>query len=88
MTTPKNPATPLLLHEHLKTLLIDWEGDDILRHLELSYEKFRLFGVSALGAEPDYQHQKVNSQGIRPFRVDDPILWLLADRGFVAKRKG
>ena len=76
------------LHEHLKSLLDEWGGDDILRHLELSYQKFRLFGVSALGAEPDYRTQTVNSQGIRPFRVDDPILWLLAERGFVAKGKG
>jgi hypothetical protein len=92
MPAPKEPYYDEVegesLHEHLKSLLTDWEGDDILRHLELSYQKFRLFGVSALGAEPDYRTQKVNSQGIRPFRVDDPILWLLAERGFVAKRKG
>ncbi len=73
----------LSMHEHVKALLEQWGGSEITRYLELNYESFRLFGVSALGAEPDYATNAVNPQGVRPFRVADPILWLLAHQGFL-----
>ena len=52
--------------------------------MQLNYADFRFFAVSALGAEPDYAAQSVAPGGVRPHRVEDPILWLLAKEGTVA----
>lgn len=76
------------IHDHVMALVANWGGDGLLRKLEHEYENFRLFGVSALGAEPDYHSGSVNSRGLLPHRVADPLLWLMADRGFIQKSVG
>jgi hypothetical protein len=63
--------------EHLRALLTDLDADDIDAHLRSHYKKFRYFAVSSLGAEPDYVGGIIDPGGVRPFRVDEPLLWLL-----------
>jgi hypothetical protein len=63
--------------EHLRALLTELDADDIDAHLRSNYKSFRYFAVSSLGAEPDYDHRRVDPRGVRPFRVDEPLLWLL-----------
>ena len=71
------------VHEHMRALLSRWDADQIDLHLRLNYETYRFFGVSALGAEPIYSEDRVAPGGVRPHRVEDPILWLLAKEGAV-----
>jgi GTPase SAR1 family protein len=71
------------VHEHMLALLHEWNAQDIDTHMRLNYADFRYFGVSALGAEPDYENQKVAAGGVRPHRVEDPVLWLLSKGGTV-----
>lgn len=75
------------IHDHMASLITQWGGDNLLRKLDENYENYRLFGASALGAEPDYGSGSVNSRGVLPHRVADPLLWLLADSGFIPKSK-
>ena len=63
--------------EHLRALLTELDADDIDVHLRSHYKNFRYFAVSSLGAEPDYAGQRIDAGGVRPFRVDEPLLWLL-----------
>lgn len=63
--------------EHLRAFLTDLGADDIDAHLRSHYKQFRYFAVSSLGAEPDYDEGRVDPGGVRPFRVDEPLLWLL-----------
>lgn len=72
------------VHENVRALLHEWDASDVDLHLQLNYSCFRYFGVSALGAEPDYEAGHVDSGGVRPHRVEDPVLWLLAKEGKVA----
>jgi ABC-type dipeptide/oligopeptide/nickel transport system ATPase component len=72
------------VHEHMLALLHGWNADDIDTHMRLNYDDFRYFGVSALGAEPDYRSNAVAPGGIQPHRVEDPVLWLLARTGTVS----
>lgn len=72
--------------EHLRALLTDLDADDLDVHLRLNYKKFRYFAVSSLGAEPDYDHKTVDRGGVRPFRVDEPLLWLLGLSKIIEKR--
>jgi len=74
------------LHDHMAALIAHWGGDGLLRSLEQNYETYRVFGASALGAEPDYRAGTVNDRGRLPHRVAEPFLWLLAERGFLQKQ--
>ncbi|GLZ42330.1 putative ESX-1 scaffolding and assembly protein SaeC [Actinokineospora sp. NBRC 105648] len=63
--------------DHLRALLADLGADDIDAHLRAHYKRYRYFAVSSLGAPPDYASRRVDAGGVRPFRVDEPLLWLL-----------
>ncbi|MER5393728.1 zinc ribbon domain-containing protein [Saccharopolyspora sp. NPDC002686] len=65
--------------EHLRALLAELGADDVDAHLRAHYRTFRYFAVSALGAEPDYRSKQIDPAGVRPFRVDEPLLWLLSN---------
>ena len=74
------------VHEHMIALLHEWGAADIDTHMRLNYSKYRYFGVSALGAEPDYASNRVAPGGVQPHRVEDPVLWLLSRSGTVPWR--
>jgi ABC-type dipeptide/oligopeptide/nickel transport system ATPase component len=76
-------ADGLAVHEHMLALLHEWNAADIDNHMRLNYTDYRYFGVSALGAEPDYGGGKVAPGGVQPHRVEDPVLWLLSKSGTV-----
>jgi GTPase SAR1 family protein len=71
------------VHENMLALMHQWNAQDIDTHVRLNYSDFRYFGVSALGAEPDYDSKTVAPGGVRPHRVEDPVLWLLSKTGTV-----
>jgi GTPase SAR1 family protein len=87
--SPTSPAYSeadgLAVHEHMRALLHEWSAAEIDIHMRLSFEDFRFFGVSALGAEPDYETKTVAAGGVQPHRVEDPVLWLLAKEGTVPR---
>jgi hypothetical protein len=64
------------VHRDIQSLLLDWDGHEIDQYLQLNYQHFRYFGVSALGANPT--PDKRLSSVPQPYRVTDPILWLLS----------
>jgi hypothetical protein len=66
------------VHEHMLALMHEWNGGDIDTHMRLNYTDYRYFGVSALGAEPDYAGGVIAAGGVQPHRVEDPVLWLLS----------
>lgn len=61
--------------EQVRALLHQWQAGMIDRYLSQQYDDYALFGLSALGDVPE--GQKVARSGIRPYRVEDPLLWLL-----------
>lgn len=71
------------VHENMLALLHEWNAQDIDAHMRFNYADFRYFGVSALGAEPNYEDNIVAAGGVRPHRVEDPVLWLLSKAGTV-----
>jgi hypothetical protein len=66
------------VHENMLSLLHSWNAAEIETHMRLNYSDYRYFGVSALGAEPDYTNGQVAPGGVQPHRVEDPVLWLLS----------
>lgn len=75
------------MHEHVRALLHEWGGDEIDSHLESNYATFRYFAVSALGAPPDYGTKKVAPGGVRPHRVEEPLVWLLNHFDVIDRRR-
>lgn len=73
------------LHLHVESLVHSWGGDAVLRHLRQNYGSYRFFVASALGAQPEYSTGRVSNQGLRPHRVAEPLLWLMAQRSFLPK---
>ena len=71
-------ADGLAVHERMKALLKEWDAWEIDIHMNQFYEDYRYFGVSALGAQPDYSRGEVAAGGVRPHRVEDPMLWLMS----------
>jgi hypothetical protein len=82
-----NEADGLAVHERVKALIREWDADEIENHLVQNYDNYRYFGVSALGAQPDYARAQVAVGGVRPHRVDDPVLWLMSKAGTVKSVK-
>lgn len=76
------------VHDHVGSLIEQWGGSGLIRKLEHNYANFRLFGASALGAEPDYRNRRVNSRGLLPHRIAEPLLWVMASRGFISVEGG
>jgi hypothetical protein len=76
----------LNVHEEIRHLLRSWEGTAIDQMLKNHYSRYRFFGVSALGRAPTPDLEVADS-GIQPYRVADPLLWLLSDFGAVPRTR-
>ncbi|WP_449066366.1 GTPase domain-containing protein [Planomonospora algeriensis] len=63
------------VHEQIRALLDGWQAAMLDRYLRQNYADYAFFGLSALGAVPE--PGRVGAGGIRPYRVEDPLLWLL-----------
>jgi GTPase SAR1 family protein len=83
------PETPyfderdgLEVHTEIQRLLSRWEGSRIDKIVRMHYRRYRYFGVSALGETPTADN-RVSPRGIRPYRVTDPFMWILAEFGAI-----
>jgi len=69
---------------HVKDLVENWLDDDIRTAIN-QFKHHSFFGVTALGRNPN--GTKLDKAGIRPRRVLDPLLWLLAENNYIQKLK-
>lgn len=51
-----------------------WGEDNFINNIENHYKKVHYFGISALGGMPD---KNGNINNLRPYRVLDPLVWIL-----------
>lgn len=72
------------VHDSVRELLLDNGADDIDRAISLNYKTYRYFAVSSLGSRPDYTNNKLTTP-VRPIRVADPLVWLLAHYDLVPR---
>ena len=69
---------------HMRDLIDNWLDDEIFGYLK-QFEQYSFFGATALGANPN--GTAIDSGGIRPRRVLDPLLWLLAINNYIRSFK-
>jgi hypothetical protein len=77
----------LSVHTEIQRLLARWEGTHIDRFAQQHYQRYRYFGVSALGETPT-PGNRVSPRGIRPYRVGGPLTWILGELGAFPVRRG
>jgi hypothetical protein len=77
----------LEVHHEIQRLLAQWEGTRIDQIARLHYRSYRYFGISALGETPT-QDNHISARGIRPYRVADPFVWILAQLGAIPVKRG
>lgn len=73
------------MNESMRAHVHSWAGpglDAMIRH---NFKHVSYFGISALGSGPDASGRL--PAGATPFRVEDPLLWILHRRGIVAARR-
>jgi GTPase SAR1 family protein len=72
------------VHEEIRSWL-DFRGLGYMdRSVSNNFAHYRYFGVSALGHSPD-GGTRIAAEGVQPYRVEDPMLWLLSGFGAVAR---
>jgi hypothetical protein len=73
-----------LLEAEVRGLLQLLNAEDFLIRLDASYRKTRLFVTSALGNAP--RASALHANGIAPFRVLDPVKWILSGARVLERR--
>jgi hypothetical protein len=76
----------LEVHHEIRRLLDRWGGSRIDQIARLHYSTYRYSGVSALGETPTAGNE-VSPRGIRPLRIGDPFMWVLAEFGVIQARR-
>ncbi len=77
------------IHESVREMLIDLGADNLDTFFQAHYTNFQYFAVSALGEPPDYANNTLAPGAVvRPIRVSEPLIWLLAKFGMIPTRNG
>lgn len=58
----------------LRAALNSWYEDGFVNNAENNYKNLKYFGFSALGKDPGNDN---HIEGIKPYRVLDPLIWIL-----------
>jgi GTPase SAR1 family protein len=75
------------VHEEVRAWLDKRFDPAFPRTIANTFEVYRYFGLSALGAPP-VDGTRLAPEGIHPYRLEDPMLWLLARFGAIKTTKG
>lgn len=67
-------------NDEMQSLVGKWLGDELSNLVERNFTSYGFFGLSALGSNPDIDFKIPK---FRPFRVADPFLWVLAQKGII-----
>jgi hypothetical protein len=73
------------MNESMRAHVAKWVGPGLDAAIRHNFTHCLYFGLSALGAGPDDQGRL--QAGATPFRVEDPLLWILHQRGIVPARR-
>jgi GTPase SAR1 family protein len=73
------------VQQQVSDTLNEWNAIGLHELARENYTRYRFFPVSALGAPPTATN-RVPPQGITPYRVTDPFMWLLSEFSFIRSR--
>ena len=67
-------------NDEMQSLVESWLGMELYQTVSTQFNNFAVFGLSALGSNPDIDNKVPK---FRPFRVADPFLWILAQEKII-----
>jgi hypothetical protein len=70
------------VHEEVRAWLNQWYDPALDRSVANTFKEYRYFGFSALGSPP-LDGNRLSPAGVHPYRLEDPMLWLLARFGAI-----
>ncbi|UVS80566.1 hypothetical protein Actkin_04317 [Actinokineospora sp. UTMC 2448] len=70
------------VHHETLAWLEHWNGTDLIGGVQAAFRRHRYFAVTALGDRADGRREPV------AYRVEDPLLWLLAEFGAIPVLRG
>jgi hypothetical protein len=73
------------VHEEVRAWLGQWYDPALDRSVANAFQSYRYFGFSALGSPP-LDGNRLSPSGVHPYRLEDPMLWLLARFGAIKTR--
>lgn len=73
------------VHESVRSHVHEWAGPALENFVGANYRLSRWFGTSAFGRPPTGTQLPA---GVSPVRVEDPVLWLLAQWGMIRSTRG
>jgi hypothetical protein len=73
------------VHTEVQALLSSWQEQQVELRLRQSCSDYQLFAMSMLGAAP--RGDDLGLGGVRPHRVEDPLMWLLHRFGMLDRGK-
>ena len=73
------------MSDSMRAYLSQWIGAGFDLFMQHNFENYSYFGVSSLGSQPDRNGGLAS--GVAPFRVEDPLLWILYKLGIVQGRR-
>jgi Double-GTPase 2 len=77
-----NQPDSAAVQEQVEYMLSEWGAARLIQVVRENYGCSRFFAVSSLGFPP-VSKNRVAPQGIQPYRVTDPFIWLLNQFSFV-----
>lgn len=69
----------------IEVLIKEWLHTGVVRSLKSNYKSYGYFGISSLGHNPGADKQLTE---VKPYRVTDPFLWLLAEHKVIKTNSG
>ena len=64
------------ISDSLAEALKAWQEPNFVKNILNKYRNYKYFGVSALGGQPDRSNRV---EKVRPYRVLDPLVWILSE---------
>lgn len=74
------------VNSEIRSLLQEWNANAFISQLEMNYTNYSYFAVSALGLNNNPTTDGRIDRP-RPHRIEDPILWILNQKGIIKGRK-
>lgn len=67
------------ISDSLKAVLSEWNETNFVDKISSTYKNAKFFGISSLGGQPDSSN---NIKKVKPYRVLDPLVWILSEFKF------
>lgn len=73
------------VNSEIQGLLKTWGADSFMAQLDINYQNYSYFAISALGLNNNPQEDRRIDRP-RPHRIEDPLLWILKEAGVIKSK--